>query len=137
MWRLNLDPKNPNPHNQEQHKILETINVIFDLPRLRKTFLWYHASAGFPPKETFIDNVRNRNCATWPKMMVTLINCYFPDLDKTVKGHLKGQRQGICSTKHKALDFFLENKTVRIKIEGKDSPCHHILITKLTKHSSA
>jgi hypothetical protein len=105
MWRLNLDPKNPNPHNhEEQHKTLETIKVIFDLPSSHKTFLWYHASAGLPPKETSIDTVCNGNYATWPKLMIKLINCYFPNSDGTVKWHLKGQCQGICSTKHKVLE---------------------------------
>ncbi len=78
MWRLSLNPKNPNTHSpNEQHVTLEMINVIFDLPSSRKTFLWYHASALFPPKETFIDPVCNRKYATWPKLTVTLINRYF------------------------------------------------------------
>jgi hypothetical protein len=32
--------------------------------------------------------------------------------------------------KQKALKKIIENKTVRIKIEGKNSPCHHIPLTK-------
>ncbi len=70
----------------------KAINVIFDLPSARQTFLWYHAAAGFPVKESFIKAVRNGNYATWPKLTVTLINKYMPDSDKTEKGHLKGQR---------------------------------------------
>jgi hypothetical protein len=49
-----------------------TLNVIFNLPSTRKTFLWYQASAGFLTKATFIDAIRNGNYATWPKLMVTL-----------------------------------------------------------------
>jgi hypothetical protein len=50
MWRLNLDPKNPNTHSPDkQHVTPKRINVIFDLPSSRNTFLWYHASVGFPP----------------------------------------------------------------------------------------
>jgi hypothetical protein len=67
MWRLNLNP-------DKQHATPKTINVNFDLPSSRETFLWYHASAGFPPKETFIDTIHNGNYATWPKLMVKLIN---------------------------------------------------------------
>jgi hypothetical protein len=62
-----------------------------------------------------------------------LINQYYPHLDKTVKGHLKGQRQGIQSTKQKALEKIIENEMVRIKIKGKTSPFHHIPITKTHK----
>ncbi len=96
MWRLNIDPKNTNTHSpDDQHATPKTINVIFDLPSSRKTFLWYQASAVFPPKETFIDAARNGNYATWPKLTVMLINQYYPNSDETVKGHLKVQRQGI------------------------------------------
>jgi hypothetical protein len=65
--------------------------------------------------------------------MVTFINRYFPNLDETVKWHLKGQCQGIQSTKRKALEKIIENKTVRIKIEGENSPFNHIPITKTHK----
>jgi hypothetical protein len=36
--------------------------------------------------------------------MVTLINRYFPDSDKMIKGHLKDQRQGIGLTKQITLE---------------------------------
>jgi hypothetical protein len=51
--------------------------------------------------------------------MVTLVNQYYPDLDKTVKGNLKGQCQGIRSTTQKAFQKNIENKLIRIKIKGK------------------
>ncbi len=126
LWRLNLNP-------EDKHATPKMTNIIFDLSSLRKTFLWQHASVGFPPKETFVDAVSNRNYATWPKLTVMLINQYYPNSDKTVKGHLKGQHQGIQSTKQKALEKIIENETVRIKIEGKKSPFHHIAITKTHK----
>ncbi len=45
MWRLNFDPKNTNTHSPDkQHATPETINVIFDLPSSRKTFLVPHIS---------------------------------------------------------------------------------------------
>jgi hypothetical protein len=47
---------------------------------------------------------------------VTLINGYFPDSDETIKGHLKGQRQGIRSTKQVALDKIIKHKEARKKI---------------------
>ncbi len=70
-----IDCKDPHTHSpDEQHVTPKTINVISDLPNSHKTVLWYHTSAGFPPKETFNDAVCNGNYATWPKLMVTLIN---------------------------------------------------------------
>jgi hypothetical protein len=99
MWKLDLNPATSLPTPEEQaahHKIL---NVISNLPSACKTFLWYYAFAGFPTKATFINTVRNGNYFAWPKLTVTLINRYFPDLDKMIKGHLKDQRQGIQLTK--------------------------------------
>jgi hypothetical protein len=130
MWTLNLNPETTISNQEVPTAPPETLNIIFDLLSSCKTFLWYHAFAGFPPKETFVDALRKGNYATWPKLTVTLINCYFPDSDKTIKRHLKGQRQGIRSTKQIALEKITENEQVRIKIEGENSHFHHIPITK-------
>ena len=78
---------------------METANVIFDLPSARQSFLWYHTAAGFPPKETFLKAARHGNYTTWPKLTTSLIHKYFPDSDETIKGHIKGQRQGTRSTR--------------------------------------
>jgi hypothetical protein len=134
MWTLNLNPETTTIFNQEVPTAPpKTLNVIFDLPSSHKTFLWYHASVGFSPKETFINAVHKGNYATWPKLTVTLINRYFPDSDKTIKGHLKGHRPGIRSTKQIALEKIIKNEQVRIKIEGENSHFHHIPITKTHK----
>jgi hypothetical protein len=130
MWKLDLNPAPSLPTPKGQAAPNKTLNIIFDLPSARETFLWYHASTGFPTKATFIDTVCNSNYSTWPKLTVTLINRYFPDLDKTIKGHLKGQRQGIQSTKQVALEIIIKNEEVRIKIEGESSPFHQTPITK-------
>jgi hypothetical protein len=77
LWKLPLHTEETATNKDPPHK--EATNVIFDLPSARQDFLWYHAAAGFPPKETFIRAVCNRNYATWPKLTVQLI----PDLDET------------------------------------------------------
>ncbi len=74
---------------------VEQANVIFDLPSSRQSFLWYHTLAGWPPKETFLSAVRHSNYTLWPKLTTTMIHRYMPDSDETIKGHIKGQRQGI------------------------------------------
>jgi hypothetical protein len=130
MWKLDLNPATSLSTPEGQAAPNETLIIIFNLPSACETFLWYHASTGFPTKATFIDAVRNGNYSTWPKLMVTLINRYFPDSDKTIKGHLKGQRQGIRSTKQVALEKVIENEEIRIKIECQNSPFHQTPITK-------
>jgi hypothetical protein len=116
LWKLPLDDKTKEDSINSLPN--EAINAIFDLPSARQTFLWYHASAGFPVNEQFIKAVQNGNYATWPKLTVTLINKYMPDSDETAKGHLKGQRQGIRSTKQS-------------KIKGESSPYKQLPPTKL------
>jgi hypothetical protein len=56
---------------------------------------------GFPTKKTFMDAVQAGNYATWQGLTTTLISKHFPDSDETQKGHMKGQRKGVRSTKVK------------------------------------
>jgi hypothetical protein len=74
-------------------------NAIFDLPNTRHSLHYYHALAGFPVKDTFLDAVRAVNYATWPSLTTTLIAKHFPNSEETQKGHMKGQWKGIRSTK--------------------------------------
>jgi hypothetical protein len=130
LWKLPLD--NNTKETNIKSPTNKAINAIFDLPSARQTFLLgYHASAGFPVKEHFIKAVRNGNYATWPKLTVMLINKYMPDSDETAKGHLKGQRQGIRSTKHNAFTALVEQEETRTKIEGESSPHKPLPPTKL------
>jgi hypothetical protein len=61
--------------------------------------MYFYAAAGFPVKETFLDAVRAGNYARWPGLTTTLIAKHFLDLDETQKGHMKGQRKGVRSTR--------------------------------------
>ncbi len=98
-------------------------NVIFDLPSSCQSFLWYHALAGWPPKETFLLAVRHGNYTLWPKLTTTMIHRYMPDSNETIKGHIKGQRQGIRSTRVNNVTSYDKDEdedTVRIKIKGEE-----------------
>jgi hypothetical protein len=98
--------------------ITERANAIFKLPSTRQTILYHHALAGFPVQETFLNAVQAGNYATWPGLTIAALHKYFPNLDETQKGHMKGQQQGICSTKQKALDHLEESeKLVKIIVE--------------------
>jgi hypothetical protein len=100
LWNHPLHPEGIAANKEPLHD--EAINVIFDLPSARQNFLWYHAAAGFPSKETFIRAIHNGNYAMWPKLTIQLIHKYVPDLDETITGHLKGQHRGVRSMKQKA-----------------------------------
>jgi hypothetical protein len=130
LWLMPLDAdgdkENDGHHNDNIERenasniggVSEKANAIFELPSTRQIILYHHASAGFPIKETFLDAIRAGNYATWPGLTVAVLHKYFPDSDETQKGHMKGQHQGIRSTKQKALDHLVESeKIVKIKVE--------------------
>jgi hypothetical protein len=102
LWKMELDLDYKILGREDpKHFIVgvDEANTIFDLPNTRHSLLYYHALAGFPVKETFLDAVRAENYATWPGLTTTLIAKHFPDSGETQKGHMKGQRKGIRSTK--------------------------------------
>jgi hypothetical protein len=52
-----------------------------------------------------------------------MIHHHFPNSNETIRGSLKGQRQGICSTKQKALDELIEMAATSLQkssIHGKE-----------------
>jgi hypothetical protein len=109
LWELPLEPlQTTSSDTRSAATQPETINVILDLPSTLQTLLWYHTAAGFPTKETFSDTVHAGNNSTWPGLTAKMIHRHFPNSNKTIRGHLKGQQQGICSTKQKALDKIIE-----------------------------
>ncbi len=119
LWLMPLETKT-NGGNQASNieGVTERANAIFALPSTRQTNLYHHALAGFPVKETFLKAVRAGNYTTWPGLTIAALHKYFLDSDETQKGYIKGQQQGICSTKQKALDHLVESeKLVKIKVE--------------------
>ena len=62
---------------------------------------YLHAAAGYPTKETWVKLIKAGNYATWPGLSVKGVNKYYPETDEPPKGHMKGLRQGVRSTKEK------------------------------------
>ena len=104
---------------------VDEANAIFDLPSSWQSLMYFHAAAGFPTKESFADTVRAGNYVTWPGLTTTLISKHFPNSDETQKGHMKGQRKGVRSTKVKpAIEIEIEPGT-------EDAPPKLVAIRKL------
>jgi hypothetical protein len=68
LWKLPLHPEGIAANREPPQD--EAISIIFDLPSPHQNFLWYHAVAGFPPKETFIR---------------AICNCHRPPILRTVQ----------------------------------------------------
>jgi hypothetical protein len=116
LWKMRLEPTN-NTLVTQTATTPESINALFDLPSTKQTALWYHAAAGWPEKETFIDAICKGNYATWPGLTVKMMSRHYPESIETKKGHMKGARQGIRSTKTIPKANIADDGT-RIKIEG-------------------
>jgi hypothetical protein len=105
LWKMNLnllDNKIMGHESSDQFIAgVDAANAIFDLPNSQQLLMYFHATAGFPTKETFTDAVKAGNYATWLGLTTTLISKHFPNFDKTQKRHMKGQRKGVRSTKVK------------------------------------
>jgi hypothetical protein len=94
LCKMGLEPRDITGATKNKFST-ESINALFDLPSTKQTALWYHAAAGYPEKETFLDAICKGNYATWPGLTVKMMSRHFPELIETKKGHKKRARQGI------------------------------------------
>ena len=94
----------------------EEISNVYNLPSISQTIKYHRASAGYPVKESWIKAINAGNYTTWPGLTSAAVRKHFPESDKTQKGHMKRQRQGVRSTK--ALQTIPEDSAV----EDNNSP---------------
>jgi hypothetical protein len=48
---------------------------------------------------SWLKAIRHGNYLSWPLINVKNVTKFFPESEETQKGHMRGQRQGVCSTK--------------------------------------
>ncbi len=72
---------------------------MYDLPWIRQTVRYLHATAGFPTEETWIKAIKAGNYNTWPTITSQIVRRHFPESNETQQGHMKHQRQGVRSTR--------------------------------------
>jgi hypothetical protein len=82
----------------------EYIHNIYKLPSIEPTIRYLHAAAGFPTKESWLRAIWQGNYNSWPLINVKNVAWHFPESEETQKGHMRGQRQGVHSTKMKRWD---------------------------------
>ena len=74
----------------------------------------------FPNKSYLAQAIRKGNFVGWPLVTVENVNKYFPELEEMQKGHINHQRQGVRSTKSKAVDFEEVDKSLTYELWEKD-----------------
>ena len=77
----------------------EAINNVYKIPSTEPTIRYLHGDAGFPTKSTWPKTIRKGNYQSWPLVNSKNVNNFFPELEETQKGHMRGKRQGERSTK--------------------------------------
>ena len=91
-------PCKPTKKNKKYH---QQANSVYDLPSTEEAINWMHAVCGYLVKSTWIKAIKAGNYTGW--MMLTERNAakYYPETNKTPKGHLNQSRKNIRSTKPK------------------------------------
>jgi hypothetical protein len=77
----------------------EYLHNVYELPSVEPTIWYLHGVAGFPTKASWLKAIRKGNYLSWPLINVKNVAKYFPESEETQKGHMRGQRQGVRSTK--------------------------------------
>jgi hypothetical protein len=89
----------------------EYIHNMDELTIIEPTSRYLHAAAGFPVEKTWLKAVQLGNYNSWPLINVTNVKHYFPESGEMQKRHMRGQQQGVRSTKKKTLDVFPDTPT--------------------------
>lgn len=104
LWRFFLLPHHPWHTETQAGKVRVALMAAFsayDLPSVEALVRFYHASAGYPVKSTWLDAIWHGNYATWPSLTHANAPRYSPESTETMKGHTVQTRKGVRSTKPK------------------------------------
>ena len=75
------------PSNAAREKLSQA-NSVYDLPLTKQAIKWMHAVCGYPVKSTWIKAVKGGNFMGWPMLTAANVKKYYPETNKTPKGHL-------------------------------------------------
>jgi hypothetical protein len=114
----------------------EYIHNVHEFPSIEPIIRYLlHAAAGFPVEKTWLKAVQRGNYNSWSLINVTKVTGCFPESKEMQKGHMRGQQQGVRSTKKKSLDVFPVTPTPPPH-ESKKDIFIHIYKLKKTMYSN-
>jgi hypothetical protein len=79
----------------------EHINHVYELPSIEQTVRYLHAAAGHPTEELWLKAIDKGNYNSWLLINTKNVRKYFPELEETQLGHMRGSRGEV--NKNKAL----------------------------------
>ncbi len=77
----------------------EYLHNVYELSNVEPTIQYLHGAVGFPTMASWLKAIRRGNYLSWPLINVENVAKFFPASKETQKGHMRGQRQGVRSTK--------------------------------------
>ena len=72
---------------------------MYELTNTEKVVAWYHATACYPTKTTWLKEIDTGFFATWPLLTMKEVRKNFPEAEETSKGHMRRIKSGVRSTK--------------------------------------
>ena len=75
--------------------------IAYDLPSIGALIRYFHATAGYPVRSTWLKVIGAGNYSTCPGLTLANATKYFPSATDTILGHLVQKKQGVRSTKTK------------------------------------
>ena len=73
----------------------EEVANVHDIPPIGQSIKYLHAAAGFPVEDTWVNAINTGNYTIWLGLTAKSVRKHFPELDKSQKGHMKRQQQGV------------------------------------------
>ena len=102
LWRIDLQPGESNLSIMPNDANLATLAAYnaYDLPRVAELIIYFHATAGYPVRSSWLKSIGAGNYSLWTGLMLANTTKYCPSADATIMGHLVQKLQGVRSTKH-------------------------------------
>ena len=94
--RGHWQPRRP---SKNARQTLRQANSVYNLPSIKHAIKWMHAICGYPVKTTWVKTVKAGSFVGWPLLTMKNINKYYPETNKTPKGHMNQQCKNVRSTK--------------------------------------
>ena len=126
----------------------EYLHNVYELPSVEPTIWYLHSAAGFPTKVSLLKAIHRGNYLSWPLINVKNVSKFFPASKETQKGHMRGQCQGVCSTKvaeptedvpttlhhQKKNDIFIINHKVKSLIYANQTGLFPVVLSRDNKY---
>ena len=113
--RRQWQPRRP---SKKTRRALKQANSINNFPSTEQAVKWMHAVCRYPVKLTWLKAIKAGNFVGWPILTESNLNKYYPDRNKTPKGHMNQTRKNVQSTKRAPLESFTSTEMQGKKVHN-------------------